>query len=257
MHDRAVSYGVLGAVAGTHDAVGILHLHLAALVGAHGAERLILTRRRLGHNNGRGAVGQACRLAHAHCGGGTYLNGAFGRGNVGVTFSAGGEQRTGCDGTGDEGCAAGEDASRRIRLCGIDCGVDGCRFSSRGGACLLRAAASVGCGHGGSFRVLSPPYAGLGEKSNESRLSLVPACTREENKNAGRAVASATHPTGTHIYSTLEKSTPGGGQKSAQSRGQPDPSATNAHRTRRAHPAGSARHNEPAAPSRGGEHNRS
>ena len=199
-------------------------------------------------------MSQACRLAHAHCGGGTYLNGAFGRGNVGVTFSAGGEQRTGCDGTGDEGCAAGEDASRRINLGGSCCSVDGirlncgrcssARFSSRGGACLLRAAASVGCGHGGSFRVLSPPYAGLGQKSNESRLSLVHVCTRNKilwqttvsnsrgAQNAGRAVASATHPTGTHVYSALVKSTPGGGQKSAQSRGQPDPSATNAHRTR-------------------------
>ena len=166
MHDRAVSYGVLGAVAGTHDAVGILHLHLAALVGAHGAERLVLTRGRLGDDNGRGAVGQACRLAHTHCRGGTHLNGAFGCGNVGVTFSAGGEQRTGCDGTGDEGCAAGKDARRRFSCCGIDCGVDGIRFNcgrcSGGGACLLRAAASVGRGHGGSFRVLSPPYAGLG-----------------------------------------------------------------------------------------------
>ena len=51
VHDRAVSYGVLGAVAGAHDAVGILHLHLAALVGADGAERLILARRRLGDDN--------------------------------------------------------------------------------------------------------------------------------------------------------------------------------------------------------------
>ena len=139
---------------------------------------------------GRGAVGQACRLAHAHCGSGTHLNGAFGRGNVGVTFSAGGEQRTGCDGTGDEGCAAGEDASRRFILCCSCCGVDSIRFdsgrfsssrfSSRGGACLLRAAASVGCGHGGSFRVLSPPYAGLEQKSNESRLSLVRVCTGDK-----------------------------------------------------------------------------
>ena len=167
-------------MAGAHDAVGILHLHLAALVGAHGAERLVLTRGRLGHDNGRGTVSQLSCLAHAHCGGGTYLNGAFGGGDVGVTFSAGGEQRTGCDGTGDEGCAAGEDARRRISFCGIDCGVDGCRFSSRGGACLLRAAASVGCGHGGSFRVLSPPYAGLGQKSNESRLSLVHVCTGDK-----------------------------------------------------------------------------
>ena len=125
----------LGTVAGAHDAVGILHLHLAALVGAHGAERLVLARGRLGDDNGRGAVSQACRLAHAHCGGGTYLNGAFGRGNVGVTFSAGGEQRTGCDGAGDEGCAAGEDARRRISFCGIDCGVDGIGVGSRGGAC--------------------------------------------------------------------------------------------------------------------------
>ena len=77
VHDRAVSYGVLGAVAGTHDAVGILHLHLAALVGAHGAERLVLTRGRLGDDNGRGAVGQACRLAHTHCRGGTHLNGCL------------------------------------------------------------------------------------------------------------------------------------------------------------------------------------
>ena len=153
-------------MAGAHDAVGILHLHLAALVGADGAERLVLTRGRLGHDNGRGAVGQTCGLAHAHCGGGTHLNGAFGCGNVGVTFSAGGEQRTGCDGTGDEGCAAGEDAIRRISCCGSCCGVDGIRLDCArcggGGACLLRAAASVGCGHGGSFRVLSPPYAGLG-----------------------------------------------------------------------------------------------
>lgn len=34
VHDRAVSYSELGTVAGAHDAVGILHLHLAALVGA-------------------------------------------------------------------------------------------------------------------------------------------------------------------------------------------------------------------------------
>ena len=33
VHDRAVSYGILGAVAGAHDAVRILHLHLAALGG--------------------------------------------------------------------------------------------------------------------------------------------------------------------------------------------------------------------------------
>ena len=90
VHDRAVSYGVLGAVAGAHDTVGILHLHLAALMGADGAERLVFARRRLGHDNGRGTVGQTCRLTHAHSGGGTHLNGAFGRGDVGVTFSAGG-----------------------------------------------------------------------------------------------------------------------------------------------------------------------
>ena len=41
VNDRAVSYGVLGAVAGAHDTVGVLHLHLAALVGADGAERLV------------------------------------------------------------------------------------------------------------------------------------------------------------------------------------------------------------------------
>lgn len=132
--------------------------------------------------NGRGAVGQLSSLAHTYCGGGAHLNAAFGWGDVGVTFSAGGEQRTGCDGAGDKGCAAGEDASRRISCCGSGCGADGIRFDcgrcgSRGGACLLRAAASVGCGHGGSFRVLSPPYAGLGQKSNESRLSLVRVCT--------------------------------------------------------------------------------
>ena len=161
MNDRAVSYGVFGAVAGAHDTVGVLHLHLAALVGADGAERLVFARRRLGDDNGRGAVGQLSRLAYAHCGGGAHLYAAFGRGDGGVTFSAGCEQRTGCDGAGDEGCAAGKDASRRFNLCGIDCGVD-CGRCSGGGACLLRAAASVGCGHGGSFRVLSPHYAGLG-----------------------------------------------------------------------------------------------
>ena len=167
MNDRAVSYGVLGAVAGAHDTVGVLHLHLAALVGADGAERLVFARRRLGDDNGRGAVGQLSCLAYAHCGGGAHLYAAFGYGDVGVTFSAGGEQRTGCDGTGDKGCAAGKDASRRFNLCGID-GIrfDSVRFDggrcSGGGACLLRAAASVGCGHGGSFRVLSPHYAGLG-----------------------------------------------------------------------------------------------